>query len=89
MDGLYSLSDTHFRVRSVGKKKSYPKESLPLKPLVWLRGEMKMPPFTAEGRQETGMLLRLLHEGEKLGMPQAEPFPSVGPRGAALGIRDA
>ena len=34
------------------------------------------------------MLLRLLQEGEKLGMPQAEPLPSVGPRCWALRIRD-
>ena len=42
------------------------------KSLLWLHGEVKTPPFTPEGRQETGMLLRLLQEGEQLGMPQAE-----------------
>jgi phage-related protein len=59
------------------------------KPLVWLHGEVKTPPFTAEGRQEAGMLLRLLQEGEKLGMPQAEPLPDLGPRCGALRLRDA
>jgi len=59
------------------------------KPLVWLHGEVKTPPFTAEGRQEAGMLLRLLQEGERLGMPQAEPLPDVGPRCGALRVRDA
>jgi phage-related protein len=59
------------------------------KPLVWLQGEIKTPPFTAEGRQEAGMLLRLLQEGEQLGMPQAEPLPNVGPRCGALRVRDA
>jgi len=59
------------------------------KPLVWLHGEIKTPPFTHEGRQETGMLLRLLQEGEQLTMPQAEPLPSVGPRCGALRVRDA
>jgi phage-related protein len=59
------------------------------KPLVWLHGEVKTPPFTAEGRQEVGMLLRLLQEGEKLGMPQAEALPDVGPRCGALRIGDA
>ena len=34
------------------------------KPLVWLHGEIKTPPFTAEGRQEAGMLLRLLQQGK-------------------------
>lgn len=59
------------------------------KPLVWLQGEIKTPPFTAEGRQEAGMLLRLLQEGERLGMPQAEALPDVGSRCGALRIRDA
>ncbi len=35
------------------------------------------------------MLLRLLQEGEQLGMPQAEPLPDVGPRCGALRVRDA
>jgi phage-related protein len=35
------------------------------------------------------MLLRLLQEGEVLGMPQAEPLPDVGPRCGALRVRDA
>jgi phage-related protein len=59
------------------------------KPLVWLHGEVKTPPFTLEGRQEAGMLLRLLQEGEQLGMPQAESLPDVGPRCGALRVRDA
>ena len=59
------------------------------KPLVWLHGEIKTPPFTHEGRQETGMLLRFLQEGEQLTVPQAEPLPSVGPRCGALRVRDA
>lgn len=59
------------------------------KPLVWLRGEVKTPPFSAEGRQEAGMLLQMLQEGERLSMPQAEPLPDVGPRCGSLRIRDA
>ena len=35
------------------------------------------------------MLLRLLQEGEQLGMPQAEPLPNVGPRCGAMRVRDA
>lgn len=64
-------------------------EGLSRKPLVWLHGEVKSPPFTLEGRQEAGMLLRFLQEGERLGMPQAEPLPDVGPRCGALRVRDA
>src|SRR5438093_8855337 len=59
------------------------------KPLAWLHGEIKTPPFTQEGRREAGYLLRLLQQGEALGMPQAEPLPIVGPRCGALRIRDA
>lgn len=59
------------------------------KPLVWLHGEIKTPPFTAEGRREAGMLLRLLQQGMRLGMPQAEPLPDVGSRCGALRVRDA
>ncbi len=65
----------------MGKKKGS-SETGPLpKALVWVQGEVKTPPFTPEGRQEAGMLFRLLQEGEQLGMPQAEPLPEVG-RGA-------
>ncbi|MEX1027731.1 MAG: type II toxin-antitoxin system RelE/ParE family toxin [Candidatus Paceibacterota bacterium] len=35
------------------------------------------------------MLLRLLQEGERLGMPQAESLPDVGSRCGALRVRDA
>jgi phage-related protein len=59
------------------------------KPLVWLHGEVKSPPFTPKGRQEAGMLLRFLQEGELLEMPQAEPLPDVGPQCGALRVRDA
>jgi len=59
------------------------------KAVVWLHGEVKTPPFTPEGRQEAGVLLRLLQEGERIGMPQAEPLPDVGSRCGALRVRDA
>lgn len=58
------------------------------KPLAWLHGEIKTPPFTAEGRREAGYLLRLLQQGEKLGMPHAEPLPIVGARCGAIRVRD-
>lgn len=35
------------------------------------------------------MLLRLLQQGERLQMPQAEPLPDVGARCGALRVRDA
>jgi phage-related protein len=73
----------------MAKAKEGDKDEPSSKPLVWLNGEVKTPPFTAEGRQEAGMLLRLLQGGERLGMPQAEPMPDVGPRCGALRVRDA
>ena len=36
------------------------------KPLVWLHGEVKTPPFSRETRVEAGYLLRRLQAGEKL-----------------------
>jgi phage-related protein len=58
------------------------------KPLAWLHGEIKTPPFTEEARREAGYLLRLLQVGEELEMPHAEPLPIVGPRCGALRVRD-
>lgn len=58
------------------------------KPLVWLHGEIKTPPFSAAARQEAGMLLRRLQRGENLGMPHSRPMPSVGAQCHELRIRD-
>ena len=59
------------------------------KPLVWLHGEVKAPPFTAEGRVEVGFLLRSLQRGENLGMPQSRAMPSIGKRCHELRVGDA
>ena len=48
------------------------------KPLVWLKGEVKTPPFSAEARVEAGFLLRRLQKGESLGLPHARPMSSIG-----------
>ena len=58
------------------------------KPLVWLHGEIKTPPFGAEARLQAGFLLRALQMGETLPMPQSRPMPSVGGRCHELRIRD-
>ena len=65
-----------------------PVMSSPGKPLVWLRGEVKTPPFSAEARLEAGMLLRRLQDREVLAMPQARPMPTIGPRCHELRIKD-
>lgn len=59
------------------------------KPLVWLRGEVKTPPFSAAARVEAGGLLRLLQRGERLGMPHSRPMPGIGRRCHELRIGDA
>ncbi len=50
------------------------------KPLVWLHGKVKTPPFSHTGRVEAGYLLRLLQTGAKLSLPHSRPMPSIGPR---------
>lgn len=52
--------------------------SLVPKPLVWIHGEVKSPPFSPEARIEAGFLLRMLQEGERLGMPESRPMPTIG-----------
>jgi len=58
------------------------------KPLAWLHGAVKTPPFSEEARLEAGFLLRRLQKGEKIGMPQSRPMPSIGPRCHELRITD-
>ena len=48
------------------------------KPLVWLKGEVKTPPFSAATRLETGLLLRRLQRGEMLSMPVSRPCAQQG-----------
>jgi phage-related protein len=59
------------------------------KPLVWLRGEVKTPPFSAAARVEAGGLLRRLQRGERLGMPHSRPMSAIGRRCHELRIGDA
>ncbi len=58
------------------------------KPLVWLHGEVKTPPFSHTGRIEAGYLLRQLQRGEKLLLPRSRPMPSIGSRGHEIRIND-
>ena len=58
------------------------------KPLVWLHGEVKTPPFSKNARLEAGFLLRLLQAGEKLGLPFSRPMPMIGHRCHELRITD-
>jgi len=54
------------------------KADMPDKPLIWLRGEVKTPPFSAEARIRAGYLLRELQSGKKLALPDSRPMPELG-----------
>lgn len=56
--------------------------------MVWLKGEVRTPPFSRRGRLEVGFLLRKLQEGEGIGMPHSRPMPAIGPRCHELRVRD-
>jgi phage-related protein len=58
------------------------------KPLTWLHGEVKTPPFYPAGRIEAGFLLRRLQRGESLSMPQSQAMPSLGPGCHELRVND-
>jgi phage-related protein len=58
------------------------------KELVWLRSEVKTPPFSAAARREAGLLLRQLQRGEKLIMPHSRPMPTIGRRCHELRVPD-
>lgn len=58
------------------------------KPLAWLHGEVRSPPFSTEARVEVGVLLRLLQQGEKLLLPHSRRMPAIGPRCHELRIPD-
>ncbi len=61
---------------------------MPSKPLVWLHGEVKTPPFSGQARVEAGYLLRMLQEGERLSMPESRPMPAVGRNCHELRVTD-
>ena len=58
------------------------------KPLVWLHGEIRTPPFSSVARMEAGLLLRRLQRGERLGLPHSRSMPVIGKRCHELRIQD-
>ncbi len=58
------------------------------KPLVWLSGEIKTPPFSQNARIEVGFLLRKLQKREMLSLPQSPPLLPRGIRCHELRIND-
>lgn len=58
------------------------------KPLVWLHGQVKTPPFSRAARLEAGFLLRRLQNGESIEMPASRPMPTIGHNCHELRIDD-
>lgn len=59
------------------------------KPLVWLHGEIRTPPFSSVARIEAGYLLRRLQRRERLTLPHSRPLPTIGSRCHELRVQDA
>ncbi len=58
------------------------------RPIVWLEGEIKTPPFSHGARTQAGTLLRRVQRGENIGLPHSRPMPSIGRRCHELRIPD-
>jgi phage-related protein len=58
------------------------------KPVVWLHGEVKTPPFSSAARVEAGTLLRRLQRGDPLSLPHSRPTPAIGRRCHELRVPD-
>jgi phage-related protein len=58
------------------------------KPLFWLSGEIKTPPFSDSARVEAGGLLGQVQDGHSIGMPRSRPMPGIGARCHELRVRD-
>jgi phage-related protein len=58
------------------------------KPLIWIHGVVRSPPFSDAARQEAGFLLRQLQQGESIGLPHSRPMSSIGFRCHELRVND-
>jgi len=72
------MPDTAYRSKMNGDRK----------PLFWLSGEIKTPPFSDLARIEAGGLLGRIQDGDSIGMPLSRPMPSIGARCHELRVRD-
>ncbi|MEI6168813.1 MAG: type II toxin-antitoxin system RelE/ParE family toxin [bacterium] len=59
------------------------------KPIGWLSGEIKTPPFSSGARVEAGYLLCRLQNGDLLPLPHSRPMPGVGSHCHELRVKDA
>ncbi len=58
------------------------------KPLVWLSGKIKTPPFSKKSRKEAGFFLRIIQRGNELCNPPFDPIPEIGKSCYDLHIKD-
>lgn len=58
------------------------------KPVVWLKSEIRTPPFSSAARVEAGGLLRRLQRGDLIGLPHSRPMPRIGSNCHELRIPD-
>jgi phage-related protein len=58
------------------------------KPLVWLWGWVRTPPFSKRARIDAGTLLARLQQGENIGLPHSRPMPMIGKQCHELRIPD-
>lgn len=58
------------------------------KALIWLHGEVIVPPFSQDAAEEAFNFIEDLREGVKILLPHSRPMPSVGRRCHELRIQD-
>ena len=58
------------------------------KPLVWLKAEIKTPPFSKEARIQAGFLLRRLQQGQILTLPHSRKLSDLKPNCYEIRIKD-
>lgn len=61
---------------------------VPPKAVVWVRDQIKTPPFSKAARVESGILIRRLQNGESLGLPHSRPMPGIGKNCHELRVPD-
>ena len=59
-----------------------------LKDVVWLGGEISIPPFSKKSKSEAGYLIRRLQLGESLSPPESKPMNNIGRNCHELRIDD-
>lgn len=60
-----------------------------VKPVIWVHGEVKSPPFSKAARKQVGDLLLKVQKGILPVFPHSRPMPSIGPHCHELRVPDA